>query len=231
MKAFLAAVILLSNTVVAQSNIAQFAVWKPKNGLSKQFEDGYKQHLQWHKTNGDTWNWYGWYIISGPRVGYFIDATFDHSWNDWNTPVNPAGDRADNDLHTVPFGEFQTAYKIAELPELSSADTIGLRSKFLRMISLSVNDMQAALKVVEKLKSNYTVQAGIKNFQAYKIIDGGPINELIILLGFTDYTGYGKSEHLQEDIATIENSLKLKVVTGIVSETLLFQPAMSLLQH
>lgn len=231
MKAFLVAIILICNTVKAQNNIAQFAVWKPKKGLKQKFEDGYKQHLQWHKSNGDTWSWYGWYIISGQRAGYFIDATFDHSWNDWNMPVNPAGDRTDNQSHTEPFGDFITAFKVAQQPELSAADSTGLRSKFLRMLTLSVKDIPVALKVVDELKSIYTKKFGIANFQTYKMIDGGNVNELIILLGFSDYNEFGRTEHLQEDISAIESSLKAKVVTAIKSETLLYQAGMSLLRN
>jgi hypothetical protein len=222
--------IVCSTGVFSQvNNIAQFAVWKPKEGLAQKFEDGYKQHLLWHKSNGDTWNWYGWYVISGSRYGYFIDATFDHTWNDFNNPVKPAADRADNALHTVPFGDLITAFKVMKLPELSFSDSIGLQSKLLRLIKLTVNDIPGAIKVLEKLKTNYASQGTIKNFQTYKMVDGGNINQLILLIGFNDYIAYGKAEHLQEDINAIENSLKVKVITAINSETLLYKPDMSLL--
>ncbi len=63
--------------------------------------------------NNDPWDWYGWYVISGERSGHFIDATFGHSWSDFDNPVNPAGDGADNDLHTEPFGNFIMGYKLS----------------------------------------------------------------------------------------------------------------------
>lgn len=70
----------LKNPINGQTeNIGQFAIWKARDGMLQNFETGYKQHLNWHKTNGDKWNWYGWYIISGDRYGQFVDATFDHN--------------------------------------------------------------------------------------------------------------------------------------------------------
>ena len=96
-----------------ENNLAQFAIWKPKAGNEQLFATGYKQHLVWHKTNNDTWDWYGWYIISGPNWGMFVDATFNHNWNDFDNPVNPAGDKADNALHVHPFGDVLSVFKVS----------------------------------------------------------------------------------------------------------------------
>ena len=222
-------VILLSSTTLAQEkNIAQFAVWQPKEGLEQNFEMGYQKHLLWHKTNGDTWNWYGWYIVSGPRFGYFIDATFDHSWNDFNSPVKPAGDAADNQIHTDPFGNFKTAFKVSKVSELSSADDAGLKSKFTRLVTISVNDTPLALKTIERLRNNYAANSSVKNFMTYKMVDGGDVNQIILMLGFKDYNEYGKTENLPEELSAIESSLKEKSITAVSSETLVYRADMSL---
>lgn len=90
-------ILLLGHPIFAQSEkIAQFAVWEPKPGQRTEFTAGYQRHLVWHKTNDDKWGWYGWFIASGPRSGQFVDATLDHTWADFDTPVDPAGNRADN---------------------------------------------------------------------------------------------------------------------------------------
>lgn len=229
MRALIPLFILFSNVVIAQeNNIAHFSIWKLKEGLEQKFETGYKQHLLWHKANGDKWSWYGWYIISGSRAGLFVDATFNHNWSDFNSPVNPSGDGADNQLHTVPFADFQMAFKVAKIKQLSSEDSAVLKSKYLRFVTLSVNDITSALKIIEQLKENYNSKYLFKNFQTYKMIDGGNINQIILLLGFANFTDYGKTDRLAEDISSIENSLKMKVITAINSETLLYKADMSL---
>lgn len=50
----LCALLFVSKFASSQSNLAQFAVWKPKPGLEANFEAGYKKHLEWHKKAGDT---------------------------------------------------------------------------------------------------------------------------------------------------------------------------------
>jgi hypothetical protein len=65
-------------TGTTQRNLAAFSIWKPKDNQAARFEAGYKQHLKWHLASADRWNWYGWFIVSGPRDGEFLDATFGH---------------------------------------------------------------------------------------------------------------------------------------------------------
>jgi hypothetical protein len=219
---------VLSHSVTrAQDNtIGQFVFWKPKEGLEQKFETGYKQHLQWHKANNDPWGWYGWYVISGPRSGQFVDATVGHRWGDFDNAIRPSEDAADNRLHVYPFGALQIVFKVSQVKALST-DVQGLKSKFTRMIMLSVNDVPAALKIVEKLKGRYE-GLSIQHFQTYRIVDGGEMNQIMILLGFEGYHAYGKSAGLQEDLAAIERSLKVKVITSITSETLVYREDMSL---
>ncbi|WP_298736037.1 hypothetical protein [uncultured Chitinophaga sp.] len=95
--------LLCSIQSAAQQHIAQFVAWKPKAGAEQLFETGYRQHLLWHKTNRDPWGWYGWFIISGPRTGQFVDATVEHAWSDFDQLLKPADDRADNELHVYPY--------------------------------------------------------------------------------------------------------------------------------
>ena len=76
---------------------------RARDGLERQFESGYRRHLDWHVTNGDPWAWYMWQVIDGPRVGTYIDGTFGHEWQAFDAPVNPAGDLADNALNIDAF--------------------------------------------------------------------------------------------------------------------------------
>jgi len=227
MKSAILPLLFFANLVSAQqNNIAQFAVWKPNQLLKQEFEKGYKKHLEWHKTAGDKWNWYGWYFTSGQRAGQFIDATFEHSWKDFDNAVKPAEDRADNDLHVHPFADLSTVFRVAFLPHLSIRDSNSLRSKFLRLIKLDVANVPDAVKVLEKMKASY-LSAGIKNFMPFKMLDGGNLNQLIILIGSNNREEFGMTQNFQEELTTIEMTLKIKVIIGITSETLNYLPNMS----
>src|SRR6185312_12801181 len=122
--------LLISNTAIAQQ-IIQFAFWKPKPGQEKNFETGYRQHLEWHKAAGDTWKWHGWFIISGPGYGLFADATADHSWADFDRSFDYAGDKAHNLTHVEPYGDIQGLQKYVFLPAFSIKADNSLTSKFM----------------------------------------------------------------------------------------------------
>jgi hypothetical protein len=228
MKGCLAVLLFLCGNVMAQDGqVAHFSFWNPKPGQEKNFETGYKQHLIWHKTNGDRWAWYGWYIISGPRDGQFVDATFNHLWGDFDKSVKPAEDGADNSLHTYPFGDFIAGCKLVFLPNLSISDSNSLRSKFLRLVSIQVTDLPMGKKVIEKLKSKYQ-SAGTGPFMTFKLVDGGNLNQLFLLIGLNSFAAYSPFENLQEELTGIEGAMKIKTITAITSETLVYRADMSL---
>jgi hypothetical protein len=104
----LALLLLIAAVAAAQENrmFARITVIAPREGLARQFEEGYKRHLDWHRDAGDRWTWYGWTVATGERLGWFIDGTFDHAAEDFDAAVEPAGDVADNEKNVVPFGRF-----------------------------------------------------------------------------------------------------------------------------
>jgi len=97
-------------------NVVRMVTWEPKPGMDQEMEAGYKRHLQWHKKNNDTWRWYGWNVISGERDGFFIDGTCFHQWADFDSPVSPAADAADNAVNVVPYGTVRqvATYEVVE---------------------------------------------------------------------------------------------------------------------
>jgi hypothetical protein len=228
MKTLTILLLLTASKIMAQGNVAHFSIWKPKAGQEQNFENGYKQHLKWHQANGDKWSWYGWYVISGPRDGLFVDATFNHSWSDFDKSVKPAEDEADNVLHTYPFGDFQLGFKASNMKSLSFSDSSSLKSKFLRLVTLTVSDIETGKRVIEKLKISYQSNAAIRNLLTYKLVDGGNLSQFLLLFGFNSFEEFEKNENLQEELSQMENSLKVKTITSLSSEILVFKASMSL---
>ncbi|MBO9636473.1 MAG: hypothetical protein J7578_25455, partial [Chitinophagaceae bacterium] len=139
MKHLIFLLILLPVAVSAQDRtLAQFVTWSPRPGMTQQFIEGYKRHLQWHKNANDSWYWYGWFFISGPRTGQFMDATVDRSLADFDDPVDPAGDLADNEKNTMPYADVTSALKLNAINNLSHPGRYGIRAKYMKMITLQV---------------------------------------------------------------------------------------------
>jgi len=212
---------------VAQSDlVGQIAVWKPKDGFAQHFEKGYKQHLKWHQVNGDPWSWYGWFIISGPRYGQFVDATFDHSWADLDQSIKPAEDLEDNRLHVIPFADVQNIFKISYLPEYSTADTFAGKLKLVKLITINVDDTGDGLHLIGRLKDHY-ISKQIKSFKAYTVIDGGHVNQLLLMLGFTNWKEYGASEDFNHVVSEYQESREVKTAASIIVETMTYRPDLS----
>jgi hypothetical protein len=228
MKLIAGMLLFIAGEAVAQNNVAHFTFWKPNPAEAQHFENGYKQHLKWHKDNGDQSSWYGWYVISGPRADLFVDATFNHTWIDFDKPVKPAEDRADNNLHTRPFGDYEGGCKLLFLRDLSIGDSSGLESKYLRLITINVTEIDNGKKLIERLKNRYQL-TGIKTFLPFKMVDGGNLNQLLLLIGLQSFQEYGKLENLPEELSAIEATLKIKTITSITAETLVYRADMSLL--
>lgn len=219
--------LFLTATVFGQEmNIAQFAIWKPKDGQRQNFENGYKQHLDWHKANGDQWGWHGWFVISGIRYGQFVDATFGHSWADFDKAVKPAEDRADNGLHVFPFGDVQIVFKASLLPEYSTEDTFDNKLRLVKFLTIDVGDMDNGLKIINRLKDFY-VSKKIKSFKTYQVIDGDSLNQLILMLGFDSWEEYSLSETFSNMANGFEKDLKIKPFKSITSETWAYRADMS----
>lgn len=211
------------------ARIASFSFWKPKPGQEQLFEMGYKKHLQWHAGNGELWNWYGWYIVSGQHADQFLDATFDHAWSDFDHPVSPAGDGADNSLHTEPFGDFLYNCKVSRIDEASICEATGLQTRFTRMFTFTVTDITGAARLLTNLKDKYVQEKGIKNFQCFRLVDGGSLDQMILLVGIPDWQHMEQTQDITADLAELERSAHTHVILQTEAALLSYQQGMSLL--
>lgn len=230
MKRVLLIVLFLSFPGFAQDNrIAQFSIWQPKETQATAFQRGFQQHIKWRKAAGDLWEWHGWYFTSGPRIGYFMEASFNHAWSDFDSPLDPIEENADKQQNVYPFGDVRSAFKAFYLKDQSIATSSSLRSKMIRMVTINVTDMPAAIKIIDRYKNSFRSNSDVSTLMAFKVIDGGNANQLILLIGANSWEQYGKTENIQDQLANIENSMKLKLtIDRVTSETLVFQQDMSL---
>ena len=121
-----------------QATVARLVVWEPKPGMEKDFEDGYKRHLEWHRRNDDRWAWDGWTITSGDRDGYFVDGTFFRTWSELDNPVNPAADGANNAVIVEPYASVRAVSVYDELLDLSNLRPEQLRLPLMTFCYLEV---------------------------------------------------------------------------------------------
>jgi hypothetical protein len=101
--------------------IAQVILSRAKPGNEKQFQEGRKRHMAWHKKQGDTWSWSTWEVMTGPETGAFITFSSGHAWKDfdaWEAKLGQ-GDTADVEANLTPFAESTTVSYYRYLADLS----------------------------------------------------------------------------------------------------------------
>ena len=164
--------------------------------MQRQFEAGYKRHLKWHVDNGDTWNWYGWFIVSGPRRGYFIDTTFGHSWADFDKPVNPAGDVADLEINVNPFARVFTQFTCTALPGQSLGTSADLSAALPQVIYFKIKPGQESTfeQFIASLRNEFPKIAPEQKFLWYRVEDGEQTPQYLLFLPHKSYAEMQSSQ-------------------------------------
>ena len=101
------------------TSIARTFELRARAGFDNQLDDGYRRHLDWHRGAGERWAWYLWEVANGDRAGLYVDGTFGHAWADFDAPVDPAGDGANNNLNVEPFAVRFANHVWRSRPDLS----------------------------------------------------------------------------------------------------------------
>ena len=86
------------------NNVCRVYFFKPKPGADAQYEAGRKKHMQFHRTQKDTFTWGTWLIQTGENTGTYVTSTCGHAWKDfdeWEKRMGKA-DTADSNINLVP---------------------------------------------------------------------------------------------------------------------------------
>jgi len=111
---------------------------KPKAGMTDQWEEGVKKHMEFHGQQGDTWSWAMWEVISGDKTGEFTVGTYGHEWSDFdNMPVSGPEDEADGKKNTEAYTESVSIMYSNYMPEFSLPPDGSGQSKLLSTFGIS----------------------------------------------------------------------------------------------
>ena len=97
----------LGNSIAAHdrdTSLAFMFAYAPKTGAAD-LANGYKKHLEWHIERNDPILWYGWFVVEGERLDYFIDGAFDITGAEFDSRPDPAGDAEDATANFLPVAD------------------------------------------------------------------------------------------------------------------------------
>jgi hypothetical protein len=203
---------------------ARMVVIQPHPGKAADFNDGYQRHLQWHKNAGDRWTWYGWNFVLGERLGKFMDGTFHHAAANFDHPVQPAEDRADNEKNVEPHAKFETHGIYVRLEQYSAGTPLPDASPFLAMTTYFVDP--GRVKEFETLLAEHARanrQSG-QRYSWYRLSLGGEAPQYVLMRAVSSFGA----------AAQLNNSFDAQLPTGRAgiilrsrSELLAFAPKLS----
>ena len=87
------------------NNLCRIYFVRPKPGSETQLEQGRKKHMQFHKSQNDTWTWATFAIETGMNAGVYVTSTCGHAWkdfDDWEKRMGKA-DTADANTNMSPY--------------------------------------------------------------------------------------------------------------------------------
>ena len=111
----------LAPSLLEAQNLAQVWTLKPAMGSVAAFESAFRDHVEWRKANGETWNWTTYQVVTGPDQGDYVIRSGDHTWADFD----------DYDAGFGPEGGF--AYGATVMPLTASASMVITNSDTTKM--------------------------------------------------------------------------------------------------
>jgi hypothetical protein len=165
--------------------IAALEFQRPKNGMVKQYEDGRKQKVEWHKQQKDSQPLFVWETMSGPETGTYIVGRLGQHWADLDKPSVP--DQADLDEYRKAVGgyvESMVARYYEFLPKISNPDNSTTPSKFGEILTFHLrygkgSDFRSAITRVHDAAEKTKWPP---NYFWYALANGGSTGTFVLVL-------------------------------------------------
>jgi hypothetical protein len=174
----LSVLLLAAFSVSAQSqpgNIAGLEFQTPKNGIVKQYEDGRKQKVAWHKQQNDNQGLYVFETLTGERTGTYIVGRLGLHWADMDKPkVSDAADLAQYQALVGASVEKLTTAYYEFLPKWSNPPT-DMNGKYTEVVTFHVryghgDDFRSAIARGAEARQKMN---SLLHYSWYRLVNGG----------------------------------------------------------
>jgi hypothetical protein len=173
--------------------IAALESQTPKNGMTKQYEQGRKEKAEWHKQQKDPLPLYVWETLSGEHTGTYIVGRLDQHWADFDKP--PIPDQADTEEFNKVIGtyvESVVARYYEYLPKVSKPPESPGPSKFAEIITFRVRpgkgeDFRSAIGRIHEAieKTKWPV-----DYLWYALANGGAVGTYGLVLPHSSWADF-----------------------------------------
>lgn len=175
---------------------------QPQAGLARQLDEGYRRHLDWHASAGDTWAWYLWQVTDGERAGLYVDGTFARAWSDFDHAVDPAGDAADNAVNVTPFATRPGNQLWRLRPDLGAGvvDPEGAPLVLRTEYRVRAGGDSAFVRALRRMRADVAP----RSFAVFELVSGGPRPTYVV---WAPASGWADAGAFAERAAAAERAL------------------------
>jgi len=234
--------LIVWNADAAEGQGALLFGYRLHQGEESQFYGGYGQHLEWHRLHEDSLVWYGWQVVTGDRLGLFVDGTFGQPFLAIDQRVDPAGDAADFAATAGPHADaiFRMAYTLRRALGTAIPLEQGRPTSFLEVISYEVRPGGETRfeNVVRRATEMAAVGTDAPPFTWYQLVDGGRHSTYALMIHREGFAGWDSARaDLASLIANVGDvptrdslaSMMFEVVSDVRSELWRYLPGSSLI--
>jgi hypothetical protein len=155
--------------------IAGLEFQTPKNGMVKQYEEGRKAKVEWHKQQKDKDPLFVSEVLTGENMGTYIVGRFDMHWADMDKPSVP--DAADLEQYRkliAPYVDKLTSAYYEYLPKWSNPSP-DMNAKYIEVVTFHIrygkgDDFRSAVAKVHE--ANQKLKAPV-HYSWYHLVNGG----------------------------------------------------------
>jgi len=174
------------SSAAPEGNLVEIHINKVKPGMTREYEEGRKKHMMWHREHNDAWSWYTWEIVTGENTGSYVVGTFGHNWSDLDGRTKfEADDSADAiaKMGRTLEAELQSYYLLRSdltiSPPPPQPAPLASVTHFL-LAPDGLNDfVEAVKKVGEGIKKTNYPMAGASRW--YQLLNGGDSPHFVLV--------------------------------------------------
>ncbi len=218
-----AGVFLLATSAAAQgepSTVTALEFQTPKNGMTKQYEEGRKAKAAWHKQQKDPQMLFVLQVVAGEHTGSYIVGRSGQHWADLDKPAVPdAADEEEYNKVIAPYVEKRTAAYFETMPKVSNPGP-ETGSKYMSATTFHIrfgkgDDFRSA--IARMYDAAQKTKWGL-HYRWERLANGGPGGTYVLLVEHANW-------------ASFEDDPNIKPLRDILREAFGEQEAMSVIER
>ena len=172
--------------------IAGLEFQTPKNGMVKQYEEGRKAKVEWHKQQKDKDALLVSEVLTGEHTGTYIVGRFGMHWADMDKPsVSDAADLEEYKKTVAPYVEKMNASYYEFLPKWSNPSP-DMNAKYIVVVTFHIkygkgDDFQSAVAKVHEANQKLKVPV---HYSWYRLANGGPGGTYVVTYDHANWASF-----------------------------------------